>query len=75
MLDDLLNAGHGDVLRVVLSRAPFDIPVVKVFVPGLNPNRLPKAVASKTSYKCLGAVRARADRREVEDGKPEIHIV
>ena len=60
MLDDLLNAGHGDVLRVVLSRAPFDIPVVKVFVPGLNPNRLPKAVASKTSYSSGTSIRSRS---------------
>jgi ribosomal protein S12 methylthiotransferase accessory factor len=39
VFDGLLNAGHGDVLRVVLSRAPFDIPVVKVFVPGLRMNK------------------------------------
>lgn len=38
VLDGLAGAGHGDVLRVVLSRPPFDIPVVKVFVPGLTMN-------------------------------------
>jgi ribosomal protein S12 methylthiotransferase accessory factor len=38
VLDGLVSAGHGDILRVVLSRPPFDIPVVKVFVPGLIMN-------------------------------------
>jgi ribosomal protein S12 methylthiotransferase accessory factor len=39
VLDSLVDAGHGDVLRVVLSRPPFDIPVVKVLVPGLIMNK------------------------------------
>jgi ribosomal protein S12 methylthiotransferase accessory factor len=39
VLDGLAGAGHGDVLRVVLSRPPFDMPVVKVFVPGLTMNQ------------------------------------
>jgi ribosomal protein S12 methylthiotransferase accessory factor len=38
VLDGLVGAGRGDILRVVLSRPPFDIPVVKVFVPGLTMN-------------------------------------
>jgi ribosomal protein S12 methylthiotransferase accessory factor len=38
VLDSLNRTGHPDVLRIVLSRAPFNIPVAKVIVPSLTHN-------------------------------------
>ena len=38
VLDALARAGHDRVYRTDLSRAPFDVPVVKVQVPGLLRN-------------------------------------
>jgi ribosomal protein S12 methylthiotransferase accessory factor len=38
VIDSLSSAGYEHILRVVLTRAPFHIPVVKVFVCGLEMN-------------------------------------
>jgi ribosomal protein S12 methylthiotransferase accessory factor len=38
LLQSLKQAGYNNVYRVNMTRAPFDIPVVKLFVPGLTIN-------------------------------------
>jgi ribosomal protein S12 methylthiotransferase accessory factor len=38
VVGELIAASHGEILRAVLSCEPFDVAVVKVFVPGLQHN-------------------------------------
>jgi hypothetical protein len=63
--DHHLRRGAGDAGQIVVLGEPVSLVSESVGKLG-DFERIAKG---------LGAVRARADRREVEDGKPEIHIV
>jgi ribosomal protein S12 methylthiotransferase accessory factor YcaO len=39
VVGELIAAGHREILRAELSCEPFDVAVVKVFVPGLRHNK------------------------------------